>query len=48
MSKHVHVSTMTAIIVFCYIVIFGLLWRGASAALVAKGSPVGKAMAFIY
>lgn len=46
--KHVHVSAMSALIVFCYIIIFGLLWRTASAMLAEKGSPVGKAMGYIY
>jgi hypothetical protein len=48
MNQHVHVSAMSALIVFLYIIVFGLLWRAASAALTAKDSPVGKAMAFIY
>lgn len=48
MSRHVHVSAMSALIVFAYIIIFGFLWRALSAHLAAKDSAVGKAMAYIY
>lgn len=46
MNGHLHVGTVDAIVVACYLVVFGFLWRTAA----AKWSehPVGQAMAYIY
>lgn len=41
-----NVSTLSALIVFAYLIVFGFLWRTASALL--SDRPIGKAMGFIY
>lgn len=46
MSNHVHVSALSAVIIFCYLIIFGFIWRTLSMRFAE--SPWGKAMAVIY
>lgn len=49
--NHEHVSALDALSVFAYIIIFGFLWRSASAELAERGghlATVGKAMGFIF
>lgn len=44
--SHLHVGALDALVVFAYLLIFGFLWRTASALLADR--PIGEAMAFIY
>lgn len=43
---HAHVSTLNAVTVACYVVIFGALWRTVATKL--ADTPTGAAMNFIF
>lgn len=43
---HVHVSALTGIVTFLYVIVIGFLWRMVAAQL--HDTPVGKAMSVIY
>lgn len=43
---HVHMSAVSAITTFIYVVIVGFLWRVIAG--LASDTPLGKAMGFIY
>lgn len=48
MEISTRVSVVALVIFACYIIIFGFMWRSASAYLAGKDHPIGKAMAYIY
>jgi hypothetical protein len=42
----IRVSALDFVVVGCYVIIFGFLWRSLAAKLADK--PIGKAMAYIF
>lgn len=48
MEISTRVSALSFVVLACYIIIFGFLWRTAAAQLAASDHPVGKAMAYIF
>lgn len=43
---HVHASTLDALTVFAYLIIFGAAWRSVAGQLSER--PIGQAMAFVF
>lgn len=48
MEISTRVSAVSFLILACYIVIFGFMWRSLAAYLAGKDHPIGKAMAYVY